>query len=191
MNKPKYRYNNKTGKLDEVFRINDDYIEIPGFIKGNQFWLARSRHGRNPIFKNPEQLWEGCLDYFQWVEDNPLKEQKATQFQGEFVKTNVNKMRAMTINGLCIFLDIDDSTWFDYAKKEDFSNVTKKAEKIIRDQKFAGASADLLNANIIARDLGLVDKKEHGSDPKKPLRMIASEMSAEEATAAYKALLDD
>ena len=32
--------------------------------------------------------------------------------------------------------------------------------EIIRTQKFAGAAADLLNANIIARDLGLADKNE-------------------------------
>lgn len=159
--------------------------------KGNQFWLARSRHGRNPIFKDPKQLWEGCLDYFQWVEDNPLKEEKATQFQGEFIKDTVDKMRAMTIGGLCIFLDIDESTWFDYAKKQDFSNITRKAEKIIRNQKFTGASADLLNANIIARDLGLVDKKEHGSDPARPVQVIGREMTAEEATSIYKDIIND
>ena len=35
-----------------------------------------------------------------------------------------------------------------------------KAESVIRSQKFAGAAADLLNANIIARDLGLADKNQ-------------------------------
>ena len=30
-------------------------------------------------------------------------------------------------------------------------------------QKFMGAAADLLNANIISRDLGLADKKDHTS----------------------------
>lgn len=34
-------------------------------------------------------------------------------------------------------------------------------EEIIRTQKFEGASADLLNPNIIARDLGLAEKQEH------------------------------
>jgi len=129
--------------------------------KNNLFWLARSSHGRNPIFKYPEELWRACLEWFQWVEDNPLLEEKAVQFQGEFVKTDVRKMRAMTIGGLCIFLDIGESTWFDYCKKEDFSEVTKKVDQIIRNQKFVGASADLLNANIIARDLGLADKQDH------------------------------
>jgi hypothetical protein len=69
-------------------------------------------------------------------------------------------MRAMTIAGLCIFLDIDQTTWRDYGTKKDFSRVVTRAEEVIRSQKFAGAAADLLNANIIARDLGLTDKQE-------------------------------
>ncbi|EII8497315.1 hypothetical protein ABMX35_004036 [Escherichia coli] len=35
---------------------------------------------------------------------------------------------------------------------EGFCGVTTRAEDIIYDQKFSGAAADLLNANIIARD---------------------------------------
>lgn len=128
---------------------------------GNQLWKARSSHGRKPIFATPEILDEACEEYFQWVEDNPLQEQKATQFQGAFVKDTVNKMRAMTISGLCLFLDISEDTWNNYRNKDDFLGVTKRIEAIIYNQKFAGASADLLNANIIARDLGLSDKQSN------------------------------
>lgn len=132
--------------------------------KGNQFWKARSRHGRLPLFDNSEQLWEACLDYFEWVEANPLQEQKATLYQGEFIKGTVNKMRAMTIDGLCIFIDVSMDTWSNYRTRDSeengFFGVTKKAEQIIRHQKFSGAAADQLNANIIARDLGLADKQD-------------------------------
>lgn len=38
--------------------------------------------------------------------------------------------------------------------------VITQAEAVIYEQKFTGAAADLLNPNIIARDLGLADKKE-------------------------------
>lgn len=99
-------------------------------------------------------------EYFDWVEANPLYEDKLTSYQGINTHEAVAKMRAMTISGLCIFLDIDKTTWFDYAKNKDFTNITTRVEEIIRTQKFQGASADLLNANIIARDLGLVDKSE-------------------------------
>lgn len=69
-------------------------------------------------------------------------------------------MRAMTLSGLCLFLDIHEDTWRLYRAKEDFIEVTTRAEKVIYDQKFSGAAADLLNANIIARDLGLKDRQE-------------------------------
>lgn len=128
--------------------------------KGNRFWEARSSHGRNPIFSAPEQIWTAACEYFEWVEDNPLWEDKVTSFQGVNTHEPIAKMRAMTIDGLCVFLDIARRTWDEYRAKEDFSPVVTRVESVIRSQKFAGAAADLLNANIIARDLGLADKSE-------------------------------
>ena len=142
--------------------------------KGNRFWEARSKSGRNPTFSSPEQLWDSCVEYFEWVEDNPLQEEKATQFQGAFIKGTVSKMRAMTIGGLSIFLDISQETWSNYRKREGFLGVTRKVEDIIKHQKFSGAAADLLNANIIARDLGLADKREVKGD------LHVTDMSEEE-----------
>lgn len=125
--------------------------------EGNQFWKQRSSHGRNPKFASADDLWAACEEYFQWVEDNPLWTSKTTQFQGSPVDLPEAKMRAMTIGGLCIFLDIDETTWRDWRGKEDFSTVITRAERVIYQQKFTGAAADLLNPNIIARDLGLKD----------------------------------
>ena len=127
---------------------------------GNSFWEARSSHGRKPIFANPEDLWTACCEYFEWVEANPLLECKAFAFQGTVTLQDLPKMRAMTVTGLCIFLDISHDTWLNYKAKEDFVGVTTRVDEIIRTQKFQGAAADLLNPNIIARDLGLVDKAE-------------------------------
>lgn len=76
------------------------------------------------------------------------------------------KMRAMTISGLCIHLGISRQGWHEYRQKEDFSAICERVEDIIRDQKFSGAAADLLNPSIIARDLGLrdgVDNHHSGS----------------------------
>lgn len=134
--------------------------ETGRFLPGNRFWEARSSHGRNPIFESSEALWTAASEYFAWVEDNPLYEAKPFAFQGTVTIANVAKMRAMTIEGLCIFLDIAKQTWIDYRGRPDFLDVVTRVEEIIRSQKFAGAAADLLNANIIARDLGLTDKTE-------------------------------
>lgn len=132
--------------------------------KGNKFWQARSKHGRNPKFTDPDILWEACCEYFDWVEKHPLWETKAFSFQGTITKARLPKMRAMTISGLCIFLDIADSTWDQYRTKKGFSVITTRVEKLIYEQKFSGAAADLLNPNIIARELGLVEKKSVEGD---------------------------
>ncbi|TET59599.1 MAG: DNA-packaging protein [Candidatus Stahlbacteria bacterium] len=136
---------------------------------GNSFWKVRSSHGRNPIFKKPNDLWDACLQYFTWVEENPLKEEKLFSFQGETHTGEINKIRAMTIGGLCIFLGVSRDTWKNYKKKKDFLVVTSEVEEIIKSQKFEGAAADLLNANIIARDLGLKEKTELTGENGKPV----------------------
>lgn len=127
---------------------------------GNQFWKARSSHGRNPKFASPEKLWAAATEYFEWVDANPLYEAKPFAYQGTVTVEKVAKMRAMTIAGLCIFLDISQQAWSEYKQRKGFGDVTTRIDEIIRTQKFEGASAELLNANIIARDLGLADKSE-------------------------------
>lgn len=140
------------------------------FLPGNRFWEARSSAGPKPIFASPDELWSACVEYFAWVTDNPLYADQLVTFQGSATHEPVAKMRPMTIGGLCLFLDIDETTWRGWRKdRADLIPVITRAEAVIFEQKFAGAAADLLNQNIIARDLGLVDKRLHGSDPENPL----------------------
>ena len=47
--------------------------------------------------------------------------------------------------------------------------VITRIRETAYNQKFTGAAADLLNANIIARDLGLSDKKEMNVNAEQPL----------------------
>lgn len=134
---------------------------------GNQFWKLRSKHGRDKLFESPELLWEAACEYFQWCEDNPLKE---LDFRGkDATEVVLPKMRAFTMQGLCLFLDCNTVYFnqFESALKEknddvskDFSKVVTRIRETIYNQKFTGAAAGFLNANIIARDLGLSDKTD-------------------------------
>lgn len=139
--------------------------------KGNRFWEARSSHGRDRIFQTPEILWEACVEYFEWVEANPLEGAKVTHFQGKPVKLKEPKLRAMTLNGLWLFLGVNRKTWDLYREREDFIPVIDTVEAAIYEQKFTGAAADLLNANIISRELGLADKQEHTGKDGKPMEV--------------------
>lgn len=149
-----------------------------GAPKGNEFWRARSSHGRKPIFPDQEALWAACVEYFEWVDANPLKESQAFAYQGEVKTHEIPKMRAMTLAGLCIFLDINRCTWDEYRTRDGFTEVTTRVDEIIRSQKFEGAAAGLLNANIIARDLGLAEKNELTGKGGDPVQIIISSQDA-------------
>jgi hypothetical protein len=150
--------------------------------KGNQFWKARAKHGRDKIFKTPNAMLDAAFEYFSWVENNPLT--KSIVFQGAVSGTE-DLMRAMTIKGLCIFWGVNTFYLNDFVgnldldKKEDkdFSQVINTIKEIIETQKFEGASAGLLNPNIIARDLGLTDRKELSGSVENPLTLVIQEIS--------------
>ncbi|MCE2029279.1 DNA-packaging protein [Sessilibacter corallicola] len=130
------------------------------FKPGNKFWEKRSSHGRKPIFESPDELEEGAIDYFNWCHDNPLYEDKVCSFQGMNEHVPLAKLRAFTIEGLLIRLEISRGTWDNYCEKPDFLEVTDWIKMVIYTQKFEGAAAGQLNPNIIARDLGLADKQD-------------------------------
>lgn len=134
--------------------------------KGNQFWKARAKSGRDKIFKTPQIMWDSACEYFEWCHDNPLQE--SIVFQGAVSKDTKSLMRAMTIKGLCIFLDVNSDYFTDFhdnldletEEGKEFSRVIRSIRDIIETQKFEGAAAGLLDRNIIARELGLSDKQE-------------------------------
>lgn len=145
------------------------------FLPGNRFWEARSTHGRNPIFPDAEALRAACIEYFEWVSDNPLGEEKLFSYEGGIVRGDFAKMQAMTIKGLCIFLDISYQGWTEYREKTGFSEVCGWVENVIYHQKFTGAAAGMLNPAIIARDLGLADKSEVSGPNGEPIQVATTD----------------
>lgn len=143
--------------------------------EGNQFWKLRSKHGRDKLFESPQLLWEAACEYFQWCEDNPFIESKPMSVsignnQGSSIEmAEIPKMRPFTLHGLCLYLSCSTSYFRAFRstiqeKDKDFLTVIDEIEQTIYDQKFSGAAAGFLNPNIIARDLGLVDKSEQKNE---------------------------
>lgn len=135
------------------------------FEVNNQLWKIRSKHGRGRIYNDVDSFLKACMDYFQWVDDHPLQEEKIFHNAGEVTRANVSKMRAMTMEGLWLFIGISRNTWKSYKLIDDFLPVIEVVENIIWEQKFTGAAADMLNSNIIARDLGLRDNVVNEVNP--------------------------
>jgi len=127
------------------------------YATGNQLWRLRKRDGRRLHYETPEALESACTEYFQWVEDNPIVEEKISFFQGIPSIGEVRHCRAMIKAELYVYLGIDRRTWDDYKVRNGFSPVCEWTEDIIYGQKFTGAAANVFNHSIIARDLGLRD----------------------------------
>lgn len=126
--------------------------------KGNQFWKHRSKHGRDKIFESPEMLWEAAQEYFESVDS---RKWIRTEFHGkDATECKVPNETPYTISGLCVFLDINRTTWMHYKEHKDFSNIAARIEQIIYTQKIEGASVGAFNASIVARELGLTDKSQ-------------------------------
>lgn len=131
-----------------------------GAPKGNEYYLLRSKDGRDKIFKTPDILLTACNEYFKWCVDNPLKEQTLVKYKDTYELIDLSKMRPFTIHGLCNFIDISIRGFNLYEANKDFIPITTRVRQIIYNQKFEGAASGFLNPNIIARDLGLSEKQD-------------------------------
>ncbi len=105
----------------------------------------------------PQSLWEKALEYFRWTENNPLKEEKVFS-SGK--KATVNKIRAMSATGFCVFAQLSKSALEAYAKTDDYAEIISRINDIIYMQKFEGAAAGLLETSFVARELGLRDQTD-------------------------------
>ena len=131
--------------------------------KGNEYYLIRSKDGRDSLY-TPEELLDKANEYFQWCLDNPFLEEQLFHYQGAITSGHATKMRAFTIQGFCNFAEIVLQTFLNYEKKQDFIDVCTRIRGIIENQQFEGAASGFLNPSIIARKLGLVDKSEVKTD---------------------------
>lgn len=163
---PKKSEKDFTIKLNQTNKRKGDHL----FKEGNQLWKRRSKHGRDKIFATPAIMWEAACEYFEHCVNNPFEEEDFVR-GGEMAgsKVHLNRMRPFTIHGLCLFMHVNTKYFndFEYRIEEkedrlskDFSEVITQIRETIHDQKFSGAAAGFFKENIIARDLGLTDKKD-------------------------------
>lgn len=143
------------------------------------------------MFANGDELRAACTEYFEWNDANPLMADNVFTFQGTATHEPLAKMRALTIGGLLMFLDVSRAAWRLWTdERADLLDAINWAEAVIYRQKFEGAAADMLNQAIIARELGLVDKKELSGPGGGPIALITAEMTPQEAADAYAATLN-
>jgi len=129
----------------------------------NNFWNSSSSNtsanSHNTEYESPHALWKAAVEYFEFVDENPLSQNVHAFSQGSLVTDTVDRPRAMSLMALCRFIGISRNQWKKIKEgKLDFTPVCEKIEDVIYTQKWELAASEILNPNFIARDLGMGDK---------------------------------
>lgn len=139
--------------------------------KGNSFYLLRSKHGRDKLFKTPEQLRQALYEYVATVEENAWETNQTTVGDNGISSTTKTFQRPLSRKGFYLFIGCSDS-WLKEFKRncsKDFLLVIEEIENTIDTQQFDGASIGVFKENIIARIQGLSDKQENIITVEQPL----------------------
>lgn len=111
--------------------------------------------------RTPADLLQGAVGYFKWCTDTPLQEEQLFHYQGRIIRADNNKVRPFTKRGLAVYLNIPEGRLSTFKSRGgDWSEAMERIEQIIYTQKFEGAASGLMNANFLARDLGLAERSE-------------------------------
>jgi hypothetical protein len=138
------------------------------FQEFNRFWELRKKHGRNRKISSPQEFAEYFIEYVESKEGDPLIKKEAKVVSGGAGKgssieyAELELMRAFTKDGFALFCGLCRWEIVESYKDEnvDFSEIIHAIEKVIYTHNFEGAAANLLNSNIIARQLGLKDHSQ-------------------------------
>lgn len=117
--------------------------------------IGRSKAGRPRAFETADDLIAAAEAYFAWAEANPIFEVKAFSTG---VMLRVPHPRPLTQKAMCLFLGITERTFQSY--RDQYEEACEYIDSVIYDNKYTGAAVGMFNPSIIARDLGLADKKD-------------------------------
>ena len=113
-------------------------------LKGAQVWKLRSKHGRDKIFKTPQDLQEAFYEFLAMMETQ--------KYQGAPLP--------LTIERMLTFLGITKGTLYQYRNRSEYSDVIEYIENTIFSYNFELASLGVYNSTLMARYLNIVEKKE-------------------------------
>ena len=145
---------------------------------GKHIWNKNPKNaGRSLLFNDGDHLWEMACEYFEWATENPLIEQKPMSIAGELVMAKIEKPRAFTFSGLCLYLEIASATYKRWRADDRFKDACDRIDAVIYTQKFEGAAVGLFNPWIVSRDLGLANESIDAEIKKLQLEKLQKELS--------------
>lgn len=121
--------------------------------------------GRPKAIESPDELWNLFLKYVEKERRNPMYKREYVGKDGDEKDTPLQV--PITFEGFECYLEdeliISDLGHYSSNKEErytEFIPIITRIRKNCFVQNFKGASVGLFNANIIAKKLGLIEKKE-------------------------------
>lgn len=125
---------------------------------GNKSNYLPFKTGRPRIWETPEDMEKSFIDYCKYLKDNQLEE---VDYVGKDADRVIRyKMRPPTVEGFCVWVGSTNTSFYDYQEREGFSGIIARIKDFCYSNCFDLAAAGFLKENIIARKLGLADKKE-------------------------------
>ncbi len=153
------------------------------YPKGNQYYKLRLRTGANKKY-TASKLFKSINEYFEAMDNNPFMEsqvvarpwvetitEEKTGENGELITVTrtlnhthaiieIPKRRPYTFLGLCNHLNISTETFKNYQGDADKFEVCTQARMLIEQHQYEGAASGFFKEQIVARMLGLTDKKD-------------------------------
>ena len=137
-----------------------DTTKLTGREKRKEDGEKYTHPGQPPIY-TPDELREKFDEYVQWAEDNPLYSTELFHYQGEIIEHKKPLRRILNIQAFCIYAKMTTITFYEYAKKSEYSNTCTYIDNYIYLENIEGGSAGTYDKMIVARKLGLRDKIEN------------------------------
>lgn len=126
--------------------------------------VNNQRFDKRLTFSSPELLWEECMSYFSWCDENPW-------MKDDWVGKDAQKVQRLTARpytwtGLCLFLNSPDNrfrlfkTSITYKESIEFQNVIANITHVIETQQVEGAMVGTFNVNLVARLNNIAERVE-------------------------------
>ncbi|MCC3214960.1 DNA-packaging protein [Chryseobacterium sp. X308] len=147
--------------------INEGRTSDGKFSEGNPF-------GRPAKYEDEESLANKLIEYFEWIKGDYIIERKITSrttgkgkdavttTEDEPVKIWVRHPEEPSITGLAIYLGFESrQSLYDYAKKDPFSYMIKKALLFVENNYEKGLWSDKVAGVVFAlKNMGWADKQD-------------------------------
>ena len=121
--------------------------------------------GHRKAIGTPTELFELFIEFKKWIFSEPIMKAEFNAKVGDIVYIPLQRPLTWSrfdtwIADKGIIEDLEDYRQNRDDRYSDYGGIITRINREMKANKFEGASVGIFNANIIARDLGLVDKQE-------------------------------